>query len=248
MGDKAPQQIARMFNAIASRYDLVNHLLSAGLDRVWRVRAVTTLTLTGTETLLDLCTGTGDLAFAAVARRGGARHVVGIDFASEMLLHGQVKIHERALGERIRLVLGDVTQLPLPDESVDAVTIAFGIRNVQEPEKALSEVYRVLRFGGRVAILEFGKPYPPVLRGVYLWYLRSVLPRIGRFVSGHASAYTYLPSSVDTFFDPDTFCDLLQMCGLSEVRAVPLSFGIVYLYGGLKSRVALAYSRRSKPA
>ena len=235
MVDKAPQQIARMFDAIASRYDLLNHLLSAGLDRAWRVRAVTALTLTGTETLLDLCTGTGDLALAAVARRDGARRVVGIDFASEMLRRGQAKIRERALGERIRLVLGDATQVPLPDASVDAATMAFGIRNVQEPEKALGEVHRVLRPGGRVAILEFGEPRPRLLRAVYLWYFRRVLPRIGRCVSGHSSAYTYLPSSVGTFFSPGAFCDLLRTGGFSEVRAVPLSFGIVYLYGGLKS-------------
>ena len=233
--DKAPEQIARMFDAIASRYDLLNHLLSAGLDRAWRARVVTTLALSGTETLLDLCTGTGDLALAAVARRNGARRVIGIDFAPEMLRRGRVKIRERGLDDRIRLVLGDATQVPLPDASVDAVTMAFGIRNVQEPEKALGEVHRVLRPGGRVVILEFGEPRPRLLRSVYLWYFRRVLPWIGRAVSGHASAYTYLPSSVGTFFSPTAFCGLLRTGGFSEVHAVQLSLGIVYQYDGLKS-------------
>lgn len=232
--DKAPDRIAEMFDAIAARYDLLNRLLSGGLDRIWRVRAVTELELSGTETVLDLCTGTADLAIAAALRPGGARRVVALDFASEMLRRGYAKLRTRGLRRRVRLIRGDATCVPLVGNSVDAVTIGFGIRNVSEPRKALGEIYRVLRPGGHFAILEFGEPTPRVLRMVYSWYFQHVLPWVGRALSGHVSAYTYLPSSVGLFHGPPAFCELLRTSGFSEIRAVPLSFGIVYLYIGAK--------------
>ena len=232
--DKRPVRIAGMFDAIAGRYDLLNGVLSAGLDRRWRRRAVASIRLSGEETVLDLCTGTADLALASVTGSPRAASVVGLDFAGEMLRLGRDKITERRLQHCVRLVRADATAVPLPDRSVDAATMAFGIRNVDDPVAALAEVHRVLRPGGRVAILEFGEPRLRPLRALYLWYFRHVLPRIGRLVSGHQSAYTYLPSSVGAFHGPVAFRRLMTEAGFEETRAVSLTFGVVYLYEGAK--------------
>lgn len=221
-----------MFDAIAPRYDLLNHVLSAGIDRRWRARAIQSLELTGGETLLDVCTGTADVALEG--RRGGALRVLGVDFAGAMLALGLRKI--RAAGEAacITLVRGDAMRLPVPDASADAATVAFGIRNVQRPEVACAEMARALRGGGRLAILEFGVPRLPCLSTVYLWYFKHVLPLVGRFVSGHGGAYSYLPASVGTFPPPAELMKILRQAGFDDVRAVPLTFGIVYLYTARK--------------
>ena len=227
--DKTPARIANMFDAIAPRYDLLNHLLSAGMDRGWRDRAVDSLTLPDHARVLDLCTGTGDLAIATVHRVQTAT-VVGVDFAGEMLRLGLAKIRDAALQRQIRLIRGDAARIPLPDGSCDAATIGFGIRNVAEPERALAEIARVLKPGGRLAILEFGQPRIPGVRTLYSWYFRYLLPLVGRLVSKHQSAYSYLPASVGTFPPPAEFCRILSATGFSQVRAVPLTFGIVYLF------------------
>jgi demethylmenaquinone methyltransferase/2-methoxy-6-polyprenyl-1,4-benzoquinol methylase len=224
--DKAPDRIAGMFDAIAPRYDLLNHLLSAGVDRHWRKKAIASLALTGRETLIDVCTGTADVALEA--RR--AARILGVDFAGAMLTLGLRKV--RAAGEegRIALVRGDAMRIPARDSSADAATVAFGIRNVQQPEVACAEMARVLRPGGRLAILEFGVPRIPGVSALYLWYFRRVLPLVGRMISGHRGAYAYLPASVGTFPPPAEFMTLLRQSGFAEVRAVPLTFGVVYLY------------------
>ena len=228
--DKGPARIAAMFDAIARRYDLLNRVLSAGLDQRWRARAVRSLGLTGRETVVDFCTGTADLAVALAGRRGGAARVVGIDFAGEMLRHGRAKLLRSGLDRRVALVRADATQAPLADGAADAATVAFGIRNVEEPRRALSEMHRLVRPGGRIAILEFGMPRLPVVGAAYGWYFRRVLPRLGSAVSGHGSAYAYLPASVGAFHGPAAFCRLLREAGFSDARAVPLQMGIVYLY------------------
>jgi demethylmenaquinone methyltransferase/2-methoxy-6-polyprenyl-1,4-benzoquinol methylase len=230
--DKAPHRIAGMFDAIAGRYDLLNRLLSAGLDQRWRARAVDAVGLKGGEVVLDLCTGTADLALALTASAGA--RVVGIDFAGEMLRRGRQKVQDAGVGRQVSLVRGDAMGVPLADATVDAATIAFGIRNVQTPAEALCEVQRVLRPGGRLAILEFGFPRTSVLRAVYGWYFRRVLPLVGQLVSRHTSAYSYLPASVGTFWEPDVFCKIVKAAGFTSVRAVPLTFGVVYLYEATK--------------
>jgi demethylmenaquinone methyltransferase/2-methoxy-6-polyprenyl-1,4-benzoquinol methylase len=227
--DKSPDRIAGMFDAIAPRYDLLNHLLSAGIDRRWRAAAIRSLRLTGAETLLDVCTGTADVALESRQERGAAR-VVGVDFSGAMLALGVRKIGAAGETGRIVLVRGDAMRLPVGDGSVDAVTVAFGIRNVQRPEVACAEMVRVLRPGGRLAILEFGVPRIPGIRPLYLWYFTHVLPLVGRALSGHAAAYSYLPASVGTFAPPAQFVETLRAAGFTDIHADPLTFGIVYLY------------------
>ena len=219
-----------MFDAIAGRYDFLNHFLSAGIDRRWRRRAVASLALTGRERVLDLCTGTGDLAIAAMRARPGAERVVGLDFAAAMLAIGTRKIGALHLQQAIALVRGDATRLPMADASVDAVAIGFGIRNVDDVPAACREIHRVLKPRGRLAILEFAIPCTPGFRQAYLWYLRHVLPRIGRAISRHDGAYRYLQTSIDAFASPDEFVKLLRQNGFTEVRPVPLTFGSVILY------------------
>jgi demethylmenaquinone methyltransferase/2-methoxy-6-polyprenyl-1,4-benzoquinol methylase len=230
-----PARIARMFDAIARRYDALNHLLSLGLDRRWRRRAVTELGLTGREHVLDLCTGTADLAVeAATSASGCAESVVGVDFAGEMLRRALAKLQRASLTGRVRLTRADVTRLPLRDSAFDAAMVAFGIRNVLDPRAACRECARVLRPGGRLVILEFGFPTIPGVRTLYAWYFRYLLPFVGRFVSRHGDAYSYLPASVEAFPSPDAFADAVRASGFDSVRHVPLTFGIVYLYIGVR--------------
>jgi demethylmenaquinone methyltransferase / 2-methoxy-6-polyprenyl-1,4-benzoquinol methylase len=237
--DKTPARIASMFDAIAARYDLVNQVISAGLDRRWRTRTIAELHLAPNARLLDLCTGTAELAIEA-ATVGQDVNILGIDFAGAMLRHGLLKLRARRLEKTIRLVQGDATRIPVRDQWADAATIGFGIRNVAQPEAALSELARVLKPGGRLVILEFGDPRIPGIRGMYHLYFRAVLPKLGRLVSKHESAYTYLPASVGTFPPPEEFSATISSHGFSDVKAVPLTFGIVYLYTATRSSGAPA--------
>jgi demethylmenaquinone methyltransferase/2-methoxy-6-polyprenyl-1,4-benzoquinol methylase len=230
---KEPERIAGMFDAIAGRYDLLNRTLSAGFDRRWRRRALRALELTGRERLLDICTGTADIPLAARAS-GAAAEVVGVDFSSEMLRVGAAKIARADQRASIHLIRADATRLPFSSVSFDGATIAFGIRNVERPGEACAEMSRVVRRGGRIAILEFGVPRQVLLRSLYQWYFTQLLPRIGAAVSGHRSAYSYLPASVVAFPPPEEFCGILASCGFGDVKAQPLTSGIVYLYTGRK--------------
>lgn len=223
-----------MFDAIARRYDLLNHTLSLGLDVRWRARAIRDAALPPDARVLDLCTGTADLAIAAIHAVPSAR-VVGVDFAAAMLRVGSGKLQARRLSDRVWLVRGDAMRIPVRDGWADAATIGFGIRNVADPEAALSELARTIKTGGRLVILEFGEPIVPGIRTLYNWYFRFLLPRLGRLVSKHDSAYSYLPASVGTFPSPPRFSATISSHGFRDVRAVPLTLGIVYLYAATRA-------------
>lgn len=218
-----------MFDEIAPRYDFLNHFLSAGLDRRWRKRAIRSLGLSGREVVLDLCCGTGDLGIEAVKATPRAARVLGVDFSPLMLKCGIDKLRRRQLDRDIALVRGDASTIPVADKSVDAITIGFGIRNVDDRAAACREMLRVLKPGGRLAILDFGIPSSPIFRKLYLSYFRHVLPRLGRWISGSRTAYTYLPESVGAF-ETDAFMDLLRASGFVEVTADPMMFASVFLF------------------
>lgn len=215
-----------MFDRIARRYDLLNRLLSGGMDCWWRRCAVARI---GTERglLLDVATGTGDMIAAAQSRSPGLA-AIGVDLASEMLLRARRKTGPV---QDVVLVRGDAAQLPLPDRSVEAVTVAFGIRNMHDVPAALAEMRRVLVPGGRLVVLEFSIPPWPV-RPLYLWYLRHLLPWIGGIVSGDDTAYRYLNRSIETFPPADAVVALINEAGLVSANATPLTCGIVTLYQG----------------
>ncbi|HEX6464737.1 MAG TPA: bifunctional demethylmenaquinone methyltransferase/2-methoxy-6-polyprenyl-1,4-benzoquinol methylase UbiE [Vicinamibacterales bacterium] len=227
--DKTPARIAAMFDGIAKRYDFLNHFLSAGRDRRWRAEAIRAMRLPGNGRVVDLCAGTADFAIAAANSSPGI-HVIGVDFAAAMLAIGRDKIRAAGLADRVRLVRGDALGIPVHDRWADGATIGFGIRNVIDPIAALREIARVIKPGGTLAILEFGEPVIPGVRGLYNWYFRQVLPWLGRLVSKHESAYSYLPASVGTFPPPATFAAMISSQGFVNVIAAPLNLGIVYLY------------------
>ena len=246
--DKTPDRIAGMFDAIAPRYDLLNHLLSAGIDRRWRTRMIASLSLTGQETLIDVCTGTADVALearrgAATGPTGTAARVLGVDFAGAMLALGLRKVRDAGEHRHVVLVRGDAMRIPAADGVADAATVAFGVRNVLKTDVACRELARVLRPGGRLAILEFSVPRIPGLAALYRWYFSRVLPLIGRAISGHSGAYSYLPASVGTFPPPSEFVTLLRQSGFQDVRAVPLTLGIVYLYAAVRESGSTGQSR-----
>jgi demethylmenaquinone methyltransferase/2-methoxy-6-polyprenyl-1,4-benzoquinol methylase len=227
--DRSASRISAMFDEIAPRYDFLNHFLSAGIDRRWRKRAIRSLALSGRDVVLDLCCGTGDLAIEAVKATPRAARVVGVDFSPLMLKYGIDKLRRRRLHRDIALVRGDASRIPVADESCDAITIGFGIRNVDDRAAACREMLRVLKPGGRLAILDFGIPSSPMFRKLYLSYFRHVLPRLGRWISGSRTAYTYLPESVGAF-ETGAFMDLLRASGFVEVAADPMMFASVFLY------------------
>ncbi len=226
------QYVRTLFNGIAHRYDLLNHLLSAGFDVYWRRKAIARLADTRPGTILDVATGTGDFAIAALCAH--PRSVVGVDIAENMLTLGREKIARRGLGDRITLKTGDVETLEFPPDSFDAVTVAFGVRNFENLEDGLRGMFRVLRPGGTIIILEFSRPRRTPLRQAYFFYFRTILPRIGRAISSHEDAYTYLPDTVMHFPEGTEFLSILETVGFSNTAAERLTGGIVTIYSGTK--------------
>jgi demethylmenaquinone methyltransferase/2-methoxy-6-polyprenyl-1,4-benzoquinol methylase len=230
----APEKAAvrSMFDRIAPRYDLLNHLLSAGIDIRWRRAAVDFLDLRMPGRVLDVCTGTADLLIEALGR-DAARRGAGVDLSGEMLVRGQRKLLARGMRERGVLAAGDAERLPLRGEVFDGVLVAFGIRNVGDPASALREMARVLRPAGRAVVLEFSMPRG-IMGRLYRFYFRSVLPRIGGLLS-EKSAYSYLPASVERFATPEAFTALMEQSGFVDVRLRRLTGGIAHLYRGEKA-------------
>ncbi len=238
--DKREGRIRTMFADLAPRYDLLNHLLSLNVDRYWRwrtTRLVPPEVAGDPAPILDVCTGTGDLA---LAYDRAARHrvpIVGSDFCLPMLLPARQKARQRRASDRVRFVEADTQQLPFPDATFQLVTVAFGLRNVTDADRGLAEMVRVVRPGGRVAILEFSQPRHWLLGPLYRAYFRWVLPRVGQLVSGSRDrAYSYLPASVMQFPDGEALAEKLRAHGLVDVRWHPLTFGIATLYVGTKPR------------
>jgi len=229
------RQVHQMFNAIAPRYDLLNRLLSGGRDRYWRRRAVARLAPKPGEHFLDIATGTADVALEIV-RQSSTREVqvVGMDFSEPMLELARQKIESQDRAGMIQLQTGSAEHLPFADQSFDGTTTAFGVRNFSDVDRSLREMVRVLKPGGRSVILEFALPRHPVLNFLYRFYFETLLPRVGRWVSRHPSAYTYLPESVAAFPVREEFKSRMQRAGFDEVTYRELTFGMVILYTGIR--------------
>jgi len=227
------EQVAEMFNAISPKYDALNRILSVGIDQIWRRKTVREIRATGATQILDVATGTADLALALADGVPGS-NVVGVDISAGMLDVGRQKVRARRKDDRVRLDLGDGEQLPYGNGEFGAVTVAFGVRNFENLEKGLSDMHRVLQPGGTLAVLEFSQPTSWPFRPLYLFYFKNILPRIGRLISKDASAYTYLPDSVQAFPYGEAFTAKLREAGFRSVRIRPLTLGIASLYVATK--------------
>lgn len=225
-----------MFAQIAPRYDLLNHVLSLGIDIRWRKKVVAKLRLDQDAPILDCCTGTGDLALLLAKRVAGRVEVIGSDFCSEMLQFARKKHQASQHNLPVKFVEADAQNLPFESNKFQAVTVAFGLRNVQDTEKGISELVRVCRPGGQVAVLEFSKPTAPGLKQLYQVYFQRVLPRLGQSIAKNDhSAYEYLPSSVVEFPCGQQLSDKLSSLGLTNVKYYPFTLGVATLYLGDKS-------------
>ena len=239
--DKSGQRIQKMFGEIAGRYDFLNHFLSGGVDIYWRWRTVRRVRPEGDLPVLDVCTGTGDLAMTYWKKSRGKRAVVGTDFTHEMLVIAREKAKKfgpEAAPDApcgLQFLEADTLKLPFGDDSFQIVSVAFGLRNVSNTVGGLREMTRVCAPGGRVAVLEFSMPTNRLFGAVYRWYFRNILPRIGQLLArNQEAAYNYLPQSVSEFPQGTELCGLMQEAGLSDPTWTPLTFGIATLYVGTK--------------
>ena len=238
--DKSEQRIRQMFGEISPRYDFLNHFLSGGTDWYWRWRTVRAAAPRGDAPILDVCTGTGDLALAYWKKGRGNIPVVGADFTGEMLAIADRKAAKlqadgKATSVPLVFLQADTQRLPFADEQFQIVCVAFGLRNVTDTARGLREMIRVCRPGGRVVVLEFSLPGNRLLRGLYTWYFRNVLPKIGQLLARNSQeAYAYLPASVGEFPYGEKLASLMKDCGLRTVSFRPLTFGIATLYIGEK--------------
>ena len=231
--DKTGERVRAMFAGVARRYDLLNHVLSLNIDKRWRRTTVKRVAPEGLDPILDVCTGTGDLALGYADATDGKARVVGTDFTPEMLAIAREKARKR--GRDIEFLEADTLQLPFEDDQFQIVSVAFGLRNVADTVGGLKEMIRVARPGGRVAVLEFSRPRVPILKQLYLAYFKYLLPRIGQAVSNSTQqAYHYLPASVTQFPDGPELTALMERCGLREVSYTPMTLGVATLYVGRK--------------
>ncbi|MDE5639947.1 MAG: bifunctional demethylmenaquinone methyltransferase/2-methoxy-6-polyprenyl-1,4-benzoquinol methylase UbiE [Odoribacter sp.] len=226
------EAVKKIFNDIAPRYDALNHLLSLGIDKGWRKRALKSIEEPETKRLLDVACGTGDFSVAAV--KAGVREVTGIDISEKMVEIGRQKVRKLGLEKNVCLQEGDSERMSFGDASFDVVTVAFGVRNFENLEKGLQEIQRVLTPGGKVIILEFSMPVRFPVKQLYTFYFRRILPLIGGFLSGNRGAYAYLPESVKNFPQGEQFLSILKACGFRMVSSRRFTFGIASLYCGIK--------------
>ncbi|MGJ3234299.1 bifunctional demethylmenaquinone methyltransferase/2-methoxy-6-polyprenyl-1,4-benzoquinol methylase UbiE [Marivirga sp.] len=226
------QQVADMFDNISHKYDFLNHFLSLGIDIRWRKKAIKLLKEIQPKQILDIATGTGD--FAIEALKLNPDHVTGVDISEGMLNVGREKLKKRKLDDRITLSSGDSENLPFEDNKFDAIIVAFGVRNFENLEKGLAEMFRVLSPGGKVVVLEFSKPKSFPFKQLYNFYFKNILPTLGKTISKDNAAYTYLPESVKSFPDGKDFTSILDKLGFKNTECKPLTFGISSIYTGIK--------------
>lgn len=226
-----------MFGEIAPRYDFMNHLLSMNVDRYWRWRTARIVRADGDSPMLDICTGTGDLAFAFHRRTGGRVPIVATDFCGEMLQIAEKKRARAGIENNLEFHEADAQELPFGDDEFQIVSVAFGLRNLADTDRGLREMTRVCQPGGRVAVLEFSMPRWQPMKAIYGWYFRNVLPRLGRMFAKRPEkeeAYDYLPASVSEFPSGPALVQRMEAAGLHNVRMFPFTFGIATLYVGEK--------------
>lgn len=233
MNVKDKSQVENMFDGIAPKYDFLNHFLTLNIDNLWRKSAVKMLASLPQSTYLDIASGTGDLALA-INKKKDPKQIIGIDISDGMLEYGRKKIAKKGLENIISFKQENCEHLSFEDETFDAATIGFGIRNFQNPEKGLQEILRVLKPGGELVVLEFSRPKNKLFRSVYEFYFRSVLPAIGRLFSKHNFAYNYLPESVLQFPYGNDFLSMMKKNGFEQTKYKTLTFGIAMSYRGVK--------------
>lgn len=228
------KQVEEMFDNIAHSYDFLNHFFSLGIDILWRKKAIRILRKKKPETLLDMATGTADFAIEAARMKVGASRIVGMDISQKMLDVGRKKIKEKGFENLISLMQGDSEALPLPDNSFDAFTVAFGVRNFQHLDAGLKELYRVTKPGGTGMVLEFSRPRKFPMKQFFGFYFKRVMPLLGKLVSKDHRAYSYLPESVAAFPDGEDFVAIMKNAGFTSVESMPLTGGIASLYIAIK--------------
>ncbi len=226
------EQVQSMFNDIAVQYDFLNHFLSAGVDKLWRKKVRKLLTSSHPQVILDVATGTGDLAIELT--KLNPKSITGIDIAGDMLEIGRRKLEKQELSNLITLTVGDSEQIHFPDNHFDAVTVAFGVRNYENLHKGLKEMNRVMKPHGTVAILEFSKPHAFPVKHLYNFYFKNILPLLGKMVSKNSEAYTYLPQSVSRFPEDTAFLEEMRKAGYKNPAQRRLTFGIATIYTGTK--------------
>ncbi len=231
--DSKKEQVKDMFDSIAWRYDMLNHLLSIGIDRSWRKRVVRMVAISRAKRILDVATGTGDLAIMMAKKIDGA-NIDGVDLSPEMLSIGKMKVEKEKLSDKIKMAEGDAENLVFANDEFDAVTVAFGVRNFEDIDKGVKEIYRVIKPGGVVCILEFGNPRHKIFSTVYRFYFHKILPMLGRIVSRDKKAYTYLPMSVDEFPYGEPFANILRLAGFKNCIIKNLFGGVAQIYYGVK--------------
>jgi demethylmenaquinone methyltransferase/2-methoxy-6-polyprenyl-1,4-benzoquinol methylase len=222
------QQVEEMFDNISGNYDFLNHFLSLGIDYSWRKKVRRTIAKTGAKNVLDVATGTADLAIELIKIPG--LKVTGVDTSRGMLDKGDIKIAQKNLTDRIVLKQADSENLPFQDGEFDAATVSFGVRNFENLQKGMAEMCRVLKPGGSLAVLEFSKPTNPIFSGLYWFYFKYILPPLGKLISKDATAYTYLPQSVAVFPEGQEFVKVAKSAGFSQVSFKSLTFGVCTLY------------------
>ena len=232
-GNKEQTAIAQMFDNIAWRYDFLNHFFSLHIDRIWRRKAVNELRGRPLHHVLDVATGTADLAIA-IQKRHQPGHVTGVDISEGMLAIGRKKIEKQGLQQQISLQYGNSEALPFDEQTFDAVTVAFGVRNFEDLERGLGEMFRVLKSGCKLVVLEFSIPQNRIFRRIFYFYFFRILPFVGQIISKDAQAYSYLPESVQSFPHGTDFKKRMENCGFEEVKIKMLSFGIATVYTGTK--------------